>query len=74
MIKTNSLFLESGISLNRTEKAPKEDEENSNAMGRGVRKLSTMFTVFSVREPKNSQVRVTKGLFTHWGRSLNAKI
>lgn len=55
-------------------KAPKEDEETFNAISKGVRKLSTMFTIFSVRESKNSQVQVTKRLFTHFGRSLSARI
>lgn len=58
-------LLESGISLNKTKEAPKEDEEHSDAIDGGVRTLRTMFTVFLVRELKNSQVQVTKRLFTH---------
>lgn len=50
--RPTAFFLESGISLNKTNKAPKEDEENSNAIGRGLRKLSTMFTVFQWRNPR----------------------
>lgn len=63
MIKT---FFQSGILLNETNKAPKEDEF-LNAISRGIRKLNTLLTVFSVKEPKNSQTQVTKRLFTHFG-------
>lgn len=63
MIKT---FFQSGILLNETNKAPKEDEF-LNVFSRGIRKLNTLLTVFSVKESKNSQTQVTKRLFTHFG-------
>lgn len=71
--KDKDLFSESGILLNKTNKVPKEDEI-LNAISKRVRKLSTVLTVFSVKEPKDSQVQVTKRLFTHFGKSLNARI